>query len=115
MRHTHKYQRATLGKRYRIYKCVLPGCAHYVSAQLLKNRIAVCWRCEEEFQITAELAELARPHCKFCTKGRKELPAAFEDAFAKLVPELFKKEEDENGADSIGSGSSDNRGDSLPD
>lgn len=98
MKHVHhKYQRARLGKKYVIYRCMLPNCTHYVSEDLLQNRVAICWRCEEPFQITAELATLARPHCKACTKTKKiKRTETFEDAFSKLNLKLEPKDDEES-------------------
>ena len=74
-KHTHKYRRSTLGmKKWKIYKCVLPGCTHYIDASLIQNRISICWRCEEPFVIDKRLSELAKPHCHKCTE-KKAKPA----------------------------------------
>ena len=94
----HKYERTKLGKKYIIFRCMIPNCSHYIPESLIKGRISICWRCGEQFVIDREAAELARPHCKDCTKP-KEVPDAFTDALGKLInlEDVDKKgDEDEN-------------------
>ena len=72
-KHTHKYRRSALGtKRWKIYKCVLPGCTYYIDAKLIENRISICWRCNDPFVIDKRLSELAKPHCHDCTDRKKK-------------------------------------------
>ncbi len=67
--HIHKYQRTTLGRRkYPIYRCMTPGCTHYVDATLILNRICECWRCGKAMVIGKYAARLAKPHCDDCIK-----------------------------------------------
>lgn len=74
--HVHKYKKVVLGKNYTVYKCVLPGCDHYISVALALGKIAECWRCGSPFTITADIIRkgrvVAKPHCKPCTKSKKE-------------------------------------------
>lgn len=67
-KHVHQYRRATLGKDYLIYKCVLPGCTHYISADLIIGKKNKCWRCGDDHIISRKLA---KPHCAKCTKGHE--------------------------------------------
>ncbi len=64
----HKYQRTTLGKNFLIYRCMVPGCSHYVSAKLMLNRICECWRCGNPMVIDKYSAHLAKPHCENCVE-----------------------------------------------
>lgn len=73
--HTHKYMRIILGRKsrnYRIYRCVLPGCAHYVNAELIGGMDCICWRCDKEFTIPRR-KPLKKPHCMQCTERKKPL------------------------------------------
>ena len=70
-KHIHKYVRKKFGsKGFIIYRCILPGCTHFISADLIIGRESICNKCDKPFIITINLA-LARPHCIDCTKGRK--------------------------------------------
>lgn len=72
VRHIHKYQRVdiakTPGKSYPVFKCVLPQCSHYITPELVVGKETICWRCDEVFLLTVDLARLVRPHCKDCTR-----------------------------------------------
>ena len=70
--HLHRYQRFTLkdsGKD--IFRCVLPGCRHYLFEQFALGQHSECNRCAREFVLNRENMELRKPHCIDCTKGRK--------------------------------------------
>lgn len=75
-KHTHKYIRCKYGsKGYMIFKCALPGCTHYVDANLILNRLSVCWRCGADFVIKVTPGNKAvnkKPHCNECTRGYKK-------------------------------------------
>ena len=67
--HVHKYLRSKLGKLI-IFKCMIPGCAHYIRKELAENRFSLCWRCNEIFVMTKVQLLLKKPHCLTCTKGK---------------------------------------------
>ena len=73
--HYHKYKKMTLGKDYLVYQCQLPGCPHYISARLIANKIAMCYRCNKPFVVSPDMVrkgeEMLKLHCKDCTKTRK--------------------------------------------
>jgi hypothetical protein len=71
-KHIHKYVRDKFPNGRRIYKCVLPSCHHYLLEQFIEGKESICWRCDEIFVITKTLADLKRPHCKKCTKGKNK-------------------------------------------
>lgn len=83
-KHTHQYRRAILGKDYEIYKCTLPGCTHYISAELILGKKNKCWRCGDEHYITRRLA---KPHCAKCTKGKGEIPEELHQHIEEQVSE----------------------------
>ena len=67
--HIHRYQKSTLGRnKWPIYKCSLPDCNSYISAELVEGKFSICWRCGERFVITKALGRLAKPHCMGCTE-----------------------------------------------
>lgn len=71
-KHTHKYVRVKIGKNKRIlFKCAIEGCVHTCRPELLVGRKSICNRCGDEFVITKELSELAKPHCFDCTKSNR--------------------------------------------
>ncbi len=70
--HLHKYQRTTLGsKKFLIYRCMIPGCTHYVDAKLILNRICECWRCSNAMVINKYASQLAKPHCDDCIEKQR--------------------------------------------
>lgn len=54
-----------------IYRCMLPGCSHYILKALLINRIANCPYCGNDYVITKDLARRERLHCSACTVSKK--------------------------------------------
>lgn len=68
----HKYERVMWGKDndYPIFRCRLPGCAHYVPEIFILGRQAICWGCGEVFVIDHEAKRRKRPHCPDCTKDK---------------------------------------------
>ena len=76
MKHIHRYRRVNLsktpGRKYPVYRCTLPDCNHYLTPELLVGKWGSCWRCGEKFIITGDLARLAKPHCKKCTREEEK-------------------------------------------
>lgn len=75
LKHTHRYERDTYGKNgYIIYKCVLPGCSHYVSKELALNKEGLCSSCENKILITKTMIhnDVRYPRCEKC-KLEKEM------------------------------------------
>ena len=73
-KHTHQYMRVKI-KESVVYRCMIPGCTHYIPKALLINRIANCPYCGNDFLITRELARRERLHCSSCTVSKKPKPA----------------------------------------
>jgi len=65
----HKYMKVN-GKESVIYRCMEPGCSHWIRSIFIVNRIAKCWYCGNNFIITKELARLTKPHCDNCTNKK---------------------------------------------
>jgi formylmethanofuran dehydrogenase subunit E len=70
--HLHKYKRIKLGNGYKVYKCINPGCSHYVSVKLVEGQICQCNRCGQPMVMDRAAMQLARPHCYSCTKSRRQ-------------------------------------------
>lgn len=71
--HIHKYQREKLGKLV-IYRCMVPGCSHYVHKNLAVNRISICWYCDTPFVMTKKSVKLKKPHCQNCSVAHNAKP-----------------------------------------
>lgn len=69
--HIHKYIRDKFRTGTQIYKCVLPGCSHYILAQFVINKVSICWRCGEDFVINKRASDLKKPTCDDCVKSFK--------------------------------------------
>lgn len=88
--HTHKYQRAKLGPKYLIYRCMLPGCSHYVPANLVVGRECICWNCGDSFYIKKGHIQKS-PKCPDCTGSKKHEKIAGVDVAAFLSSLLDKE------------------------
>lgn len=64
--HIHKYRRIKMGNDYEVYKCVLPGCPHYIRPELVVGRFSLCWGCDEQFTMSATSATRLKPKCQKC-------------------------------------------------
>lgn len=85
----HKYlrikwkSRVSAGDPYIIYKCMIPGCTHYVPRDLVVGNESICWKCGDSFQMSLATANLAKPHCLKCTKGKRG-EASVDDVMTNL-------------------------------
>lgn len=73
----HKYERVEVGtKGWVVYKCMLPGCSHYLpSAKLIVNKVSICWGiCNNTAIYTQEDYEkkLKHPMCDNCREVRRK-------------------------------------------
>jgi hypothetical protein len=87
-KHVHKYFRKRIGKDYIVYACALPDCSHYLHESHIVGKRTVCWVCG---RITIVYRDsngiLARPHCKDCTKKKKDDEPM--DLPPLMVPNIF--------------------------
>jgi len=84
--HAHRYTRIKLGKNdYIVFRCVRPGCSHYIRQELVVGKIAQCWRCEGDFVMNQKTAMLKKPHCHKCTKTPEKYKKQ------KLVPQSVEE------------------------
>jgi len=89
--HVHKYKRVIMGGKkfekdengklrivrqagYPVYKCVVPGCTHYVPRELAEGRESTCWRCGERLTMTTRNLTQAKPTHRECTRGANKDP-----------------------------------------
>jgi hypothetical protein len=86
----HKYRRIqwrsrqVKGEPYTIFKCMLPGCTHYVPRDLVVGNESLCWVCGKTFQMTYASTYLAKPHCPNCIKGKEGDAIPLDDVAANL-------------------------------
>lgn len=77
-KHPHKYLRVKLNPSYKVYKCVKPGCGHFINVKLVQGQQAECWVCGDPFTMTQKTATLKKPHCGRCVRWpdrqRKPIP-----------------------------------------
>lgn len=72
----HKYKRMSVGRKgHEIYKCMLPGCAHYLPyVELAIGRLSQCWGCNSPIELTQDMVgnlKTIRPVCENCKELRK--------------------------------------------
>lgn len=83
IRHIHKYKRIRFKSGHTIFRCMLPGCSHFIREELLQGREAICWKCKKAFIILT--IELKFPHCENCYRGRKKEVKFDKDAIDILM------------------------------
>ena len=69
-KHTHKYKRIMSGQRP-IYRCMLPGCYHFIGEEHIEHKLSLCHRCNKEFVITQKMLfprAIVKPHCDDCNR-----------------------------------------------
>lgn len=72
----HQYVRKELKRKmtdepYVIFRCMIPGCTHYLREELAEGQKSICNRCGKDFILTKAAMELKKPHCVECTRGYK--------------------------------------------
>ena len=85
----HKYLRVKTNKNETvIYRCVLPGCTHYITEEFIIGRECLCWRCKEEvtFVIQGRMKYRTRPYCDLHKKDKVE-----EVVPSNVVDDLLKR------------------------
>lgn len=73
----HKYERFYWPNKKPFYKCMVPGCAHYLPmVELAIGRESICWGpgCNRLVTITKEdvQRDLKHPMCEDCRRERQE-------------------------------------------
>jgi hypothetical protein len=67
--HTHLLQKVRGTKQY---KCMHPDCSYLASREIVKGKRVLCPICRETYILEGPLLQLAKPHCKGCTKSPKQ-------------------------------------------
>lgn len=68
--HVHKYLKVKWGsKGTEVFRCMVPGCSHYVHIEMARNRMCICWGCGEAFVLDPDAMRRKRPKCFQCIKG----------------------------------------------
>lgn len=83
--HVHSYHRKQLGQS-RIYKCVQPGCTHFINEQLIEGRKCICSRCGNVFIIIKATIKNcpAKPHCEDCYQTNN-IDKKMDDILSELI------------------------------
>lgn len=67
----HKYKRVEWGKNKTIvFRCMLPGCSHYVHEEFVRGRMSLCWKCGNPFVMNPDKERRVKPKCDACQHGR---------------------------------------------
>lgn len=82
--HLHKYKKVMRGKQT-VFKCMQPGCPHFIDYNLAENALCACNRCDESMILTRVKMQLVKPHCDNCVKRKDPVKV---DRINKLA-ELF--------------------------
>lgn len=68
----HKYRRIIYGKNETpIYRCLLPGCLHYIGEDFILGQTSLCNRCGGVFVIGKAMLfprKIVKPHCEGCNR-----------------------------------------------
>lgn len=68
--HIHKYMKVEWGKNKTVvFRCMIPGCTHYVHEEMVRNRRSLCWKCGNPFVMTLEKLLRKKPKCDDCQGG----------------------------------------------
>jgi len=91
----HKYERIERKSDHVVYKCMLPGCPHFLPyEELAIGRISLCWGCGAEVELDREMVmhnHRKRPKCQKCIDERKERILAL-----RTIPMEDELEEEES-------------------
>lgn len=57
---------------YKVFKCILPNCTHYIHESLALGMLSICPRCGDEFKLTQKSLLLVKPHCNKHAKTQEQ-------------------------------------------
>ena len=68
--HIHKYLRVINDNPpgYTVYKCVVPGCKHWLRKELLLARESICWVCGTAMILTQPDLNMKKPRHFACRR-----------------------------------------------
>jgi hypothetical protein len=84
---SHQYKRTKL-KQSVVFRCVLPGCSHYLTRPFIIGRIASCGNCKREFVIDAFAIRNVNLVCTNCRNARVKIKTQDPDEVEALLNEL---------------------------
>jgi hypothetical protein len=91
-KHLHLYRRVKWGDNKRIiFRCIKPGCKHYLYPEFLLGREAECPVCHEEYILTARDKFLRNPHCPECHTRRDRTTKKVDPLRARSPEELMEE------------------------
>jgi hypothetical protein len=65
----HLYSLIDLSRKkdgsFRVFKCSLPGCSHYIREDLIENKESLCWSCRGPLILVKDLIS-PKPVCRDC-------------------------------------------------
>jgi len=68
----HKYRRIEMGRdKTPAYRCMLPGCLHYVLEDFIVGQTSLCNKCEKQFLVTRNMLfprKIIKLHCPECSR-----------------------------------------------
>ena len=73
--HIHKYLRVIHNKLpgYTVFKCVIPGCTHWIRKELLLARKSICWICNTEMVLNTQDLTMKKPRHFECRRVREDV------------------------------------------
>jgi hypothetical protein len=93
-KHLHRVWRVTMGKDYKVYKC-LDNCKSYFTPVNMLGRTIRCYACKQPFQFEKRNLEQTYPRCLNCAmpkspvaKARHEKRKAEEVKLSKILSAL---------------------------
>jgi hypothetical protein len=65
--HIHKYKKVPFGNKGTIvFRCMIPGCSHYLHEEMVRNQKSLCWKCNTIFVMTPDKMRRQKPRCDKC-------------------------------------------------
>ena len=88
-KHTHSYARIR-----GVWRCMGEACTHFMPGNMPMgpmNQKSVCWNCDKEFVLAADLMVKDYPICYECTRKEEQL----QDVDDSVIEAYMKKKKEE--------------------
>lgn len=83
--HIHQYQKVEWGKNGTIvWRCVLPGCSHYLHDQFIDGKRSLCNECRAVFIMNKDKMRRKKPKCDRCQMKKDPIAAKFDSLLEGL-------------------------------
>ena len=71
--HIHKYMRVIKDNPpgYTVFKCMIPGCEHWIRKELCLGRESICWVCGTAVILNMENLSLKKPRHFECKRSKQ--------------------------------------------